>query len=113
MASCVSDEPPVFLASPESVQNGRSHADNAAGFAIHGALHMARPDLNAAAHAHSLYGKAFAAMGRNLDIASDGESSRDMSDTDSVPPLFTFIPHFGRLSCLPPWRTTPSICWSP
>ncbi|GFZ49199.1 hypothetical protein JCM24511_06949 [Saitozyma sp. JCM 24511] len=35
---------------------------NAAGFAIHGALHMGRPDINAAAHAHSQFGKAFSAM---------------------------------------------------
>ncbi len=29
---------------------------------------MARPDLNCVAHSHSVYGKAFSALGRNLDI---------------------------------------------
>ena len=40
---------------------------NAAAFAIHGALHEARPDVTAAAHAHSLYGKTWSSLGRRLD----------------------------------------------
>ncbi|MEM7065611.1 MAG: class II aldolase/adducin family protein [Cyanobacteria bacterium P01_B01_bin.77] len=40
---------------------------NAAAFAIHSQIHQARPDANAAAHAHSLYGKAWSTLGRQLD----------------------------------------------
>jgi len=40
---------------------------NRAAFAIHSRLHHARPDVNAAAHSHSLYGKAFATLGKVLD----------------------------------------------
>ncbi len=40
---------------------------NAAAFAIHSAVHAARPDCVAAAHAHSMYGKAWSALGRLLD----------------------------------------------
>ncbi len=40
---------------------------NQAAFAIHSAIHRARPDVNAAAHCHSLYGKAFASLARLLD----------------------------------------------
>lgn len=40
---------------------------NRAAFAIHAELHKARPDVIAAAHSHSLYGKAFSALGRLLD----------------------------------------------
>jgi len=40
---------------------------NRAAFVIHSAVHKARPDVNAAAHAHSLYGKAFSSLGRMLD----------------------------------------------
>lgn len=40
---------------------------NAAAFAIHSQIHRARPDVVAAAHAHSLYGKAWASLGRLLD----------------------------------------------
>ena len=40
---------------------------NEAAFAIHSRLHMARPDVVAAAHAHSLYGKTWSSMGRLLD----------------------------------------------
>jgi ribulose-5-phosphate 4-epimerase/fuculose-1-phosphate aldolase len=40
---------------------------NAAAFAIHSQVHQARPDVIAAAHAHSLYGKAFSTLGRTLD----------------------------------------------
>jgi ribulose-5-phosphate 4-epimerase/fuculose-1-phosphate aldolase len=40
---------------------------NPAAFAIHSAVHAARPDVVAAAHAHSVYGKAWSALGRPLD----------------------------------------------
>lgn len=40
---------------------------NAAAFAIHSQVHAARPDVVAAAHAHSIYGKAWSALGRLLD----------------------------------------------
>jgi ribulose-5-phosphate 4-epimerase/fuculose-1-phosphate aldolase len=40
---------------------------NDAAFAIHSRLHMARPDVVAAAHAHSLYGKTWSTLGRLLD----------------------------------------------
>lgn len=39
---------------------------NTAGFTIHSALHKARPDVVAAAHTHSTYGKAFSALGTPL-----------------------------------------------
>ncbi len=42
-------------------------AVNRAAFVIHSAVHAARPDVVAAAHAHSLYGKAFSSLGRTLD----------------------------------------------
>ncbi|MFZ1026536.1 MAG: class II aldolase/adducin family protein [Limnoraphis robusta] len=40
---------------------------NAAAFAIHSQVHQARPDVIAAAHAHSVYGKAWSCLGRLLD----------------------------------------------
>ncbi|HVN51106.1 MAG TPA: class II aldolase/adducin family protein [Acidimicrobiales bacterium] len=40
---------------------------NAAAFAIHSQVHAARPDVRAAAHAHSVHGKAFSSLGRLLD----------------------------------------------
>jgi ribulose-5-phosphate 4-epimerase/fuculose-1-phosphate aldolase len=40
---------------------------NKAAFAIHGAIHHARPDVIAAAHTHSLHGRAFSTLGRSLD----------------------------------------------
>jgi len=43
------------------------HPVNAAAFAIHSSVHSARPDVIAAAHAHSMYGKAWSALGRTLD----------------------------------------------
>ncbi|MEP6539196.1 MAG: class II aldolase/adducin family protein, partial [Bryobacteraceae bacterium] len=42
-------------------------AVNAAAFAIHGAIHDARPDVIAAAHAHSVYGKTWSTLGKLLD----------------------------------------------
>lgn len=35
---------------------------------IHGAIHIAREDVMCAAHSHSMYGRTWAAMGRELDI---------------------------------------------
>lgn len=40
---------------------------NTAAFAIHSRVHAARPDVIAAAHAHSMYGKTWSTLGRLLD----------------------------------------------
>lgn len=40
---------------------------NRAAFAIHSRIHAARPDVLAAAHSHSPYGKTWSALGRRLD----------------------------------------------
>ncbi len=40
---------------------------NRAAFAIHSQIHAARPDVIAAAHCHSMHGKAWSSLGRTLD----------------------------------------------
>ncbi len=40
---------------------------NGAAFTIHGHIHQTRPEVTAAAHAHSLYGKSWSTLGRLLD----------------------------------------------
>ena len=40
---------------------------NRAAFVLHAAIHARRPEVIAAAHAHSPYGKAFASLGRRLE----------------------------------------------
>src|ERR1700692_1840497 len=40
---------------------------NQAGFVIHSAIHAAHPEVIAATHTHSTYGKAWSALGRLLD----------------------------------------------
>jgi ribulose-5-phosphate 4-epimerase/fuculose-1-phosphate aldolase len=40
---------------------------NGAAFTIHSQVHKARPDVVAAAHSHSVYGKAWSSLGRPLD----------------------------------------------
>lgn len=42
------------------------HAINNAAFAIHSRIHMARPDVNAVAHAHTRNGRAFSSLGKKL-----------------------------------------------
>jgi len=49
----------------ELVEGTRSCND--AAFAIHSRIHTARPDVVAAAHSHSVYGKAWSTLGRELD----------------------------------------------
>src|SRR5437773_11262910 len=39
-------------------------AVNAAAFAIHSQVHAARPDVVAAAHSHSIYGRTWSTLGR-------------------------------------------------
>ncbi|KAL6942286.1 hypothetical protein ACO0QE_003455 [Hanseniaspora vineae] len=41
---------------------------NTAGLKIHSQLHKARPDVNAAAHCHSVYGKAWSTFGLELEM---------------------------------------------
>jgi ribulose-5-phosphate 4-epimerase/fuculose-1-phosphate aldolase len=43
------------------------HPVNTSAFAIHSRVHAARPDVIAAAHAHSMYGKSWSTLGRLLD----------------------------------------------
>ena len=52
----------------KAVGGNMSRPSNAAGFLIHSALHKARPDVNAACHAHSVYGKAWSTFGRRLEM---------------------------------------------
>jgi ribulose-5-phosphate 4-epimerase/fuculose-1-phosphate aldolase len=40
---------------------------NGAAFTIHSQIHMANPKVIAAAHSHSVYGKAFSCLGKTLD----------------------------------------------
>ncbi|ETS74674.1 hypothetical protein PFICI_13158 [Pestalotiopsis fici W106-1] len=46
---------------------GAQYPINGPAFAIHSEIHKARPDLNAACHAHSVYGKAFSCFGRVIE----------------------------------------------
>jgi ribulose-5-phosphate 4-epimerase/fuculose-1-phosphate aldolase len=48
------------------VVEGSYHVNTAA-FAIHSQVHAARPDVIAAAHSHSTYGRAWSTLGRLLD----------------------------------------------
>ena len=54
--------------SAEILEGGDVRMLNTAAFMIHSAIHKARPDVNAAAHSHSIYGRSFCTLGRTLDI---------------------------------------------
>ena len=57
----------LILADHEGkVVQGR-HAINRAGFVLHAAVHEAHPDIVAMCHAHTVYGTAFAALGKKLE----------------------------------------------
>lgn len=49
------------------VEGGPVRLLNTAAYMIHHAVHTARPDVSCVAHSHSLYGRAFCTLGRNLD----------------------------------------------
>ena len=40
---------------------------NRSAYMIHSAIHQARPEVNCAAHSHTMYGKAFGTLGVPLD----------------------------------------------
>ena len=61
---CISD---LLLVNREGEVVRGDRPLNTAAFAIHSALHNARPDVNSAAHSHSMYGKTFSTMGRLLE----------------------------------------------
>lgn len=43
---------------------------NTAAFAIHSSIHKARPDVMAAAHCHSMYGRTFSSLGKPIKMIS-------------------------------------------
>ncbi|KAI5474761.1 arad-like aldolase/epimerase [Pseudohyphozyma bogoriensis] len=47
---------------------GAQLAINTAGYFIHTAIHRARPEVKAAGHCHSLYGRAWSVFGKPVDI---------------------------------------------
>ncbi|KAL7283567.1 hypothetical protein ACG7TL_003002 [Trametes sanguinea] len=49
-------------------ESGPNKLLNKAAFMIHSAIHAARPDVNCAAHSHSVYGRAFSTFGKHLDM---------------------------------------------
>src|SRR5262249_31955137 len=61
---CVRDL--ILVDSQGTVVEGDA-AVNTAAFAIHSSIHAARPDVMAAAHSHSVFGKAWSSLGRLLD----------------------------------------------
>lgn len=61
---------------------------NTAGFIIHAALHQRRPDVNAACHLHSPYGRAWSTFGRGIDMLNQG---RKVVLASAMQPA-----HFGR-----------------
>ena len=52
----------------EVIGGGKCKLLNAAAFMIHGAVHKARPDVLCAAHSHSIYGRSFCTLGRDLEM---------------------------------------------
>jgi len=52
------------------IDGGPNRLLNLAAYMIHAAVHAARPDVMCAAHSHSIYGRTFCQLGRELDITT-------------------------------------------
>ncbi len=61
----------------------RRRPPNSAGFLIHAAVHAARPDAHAVCHAHSVYGKAWSAFGRRLEMLTQ-DACKFFGDAQAV-----------------------------
>ncbi|KAI5204580.1 arad-like aldolase/epimerase [Aureobasidium subglaciale] len=59
----------------EIIGGGETRLLNTAAFMIHSAIHKARPDVIAAAHSHSIYGRSFCTLGRTLDTITQDACS--------------------------------------
>lgn len=46
----------------------KANAVQEAGFAIHSAIHKARPEVNSAAHCHTQYGRAWSVFGKPVEV---------------------------------------------
>jgi ribulose-5-phosphate 4-epimerase/fuculose-1-phosphate aldolase len=57
----------LILADHEGRVVEGKYAINRAGFVLHAAVHEAQPDIVAMCHAHTVYGTAFAALGKKLE----------------------------------------------
>ncbi|KAF7326150.1 Aldolase-II domain-containing protein [Mycena kentingensis (nom. inval.)] len=64
------DHTGTILEEESGQKNGPYRILNTAAFMIHSTIHSARPDVMCAAHSHSMYGKAFSALGIPLDPIS-------------------------------------------
>jgi len=60
----------ILCSDKGKIVEGKHTKLNHAAFAIHSRIHKHRPDIIAAAHAHSLYGKIWSTQGRLLDPLS-------------------------------------------
>lgn len=52
------------------IAGGPIRVINKAAYLIHAAIHKERPDVNCAAHCHSLYARTFCAFGKPLDMTT-------------------------------------------
>jgi ribulose-5-phosphate 4-epimerase/fuculose-1-phosphate aldolase len=52
------------------IDGGPCRLLNTAAYMIHSAIHKARPDVLCAAHSHSIHGRAFCTLGREIDITT-------------------------------------------
>jgi hypothetical protein len=80
---------------------------NRAAFVIHSQVHKARPDVLAAAHAHSLHGKAFSALGVPLDPITQDACAffEDQGLYDSFGGVVYDVEEGKRVAC--GWRRGP------
>ncbi|KAK7447312.1 class II aldolase/adducin domain-containing protein [Colletotrichum acutatum] len=67
----------------EVIGGNTSRPVNAAGFLIHSAIHRARPDVVAACHCHSRFGKAWSAFGRPFEMLN-GDTAMFYGDAQAV-----------------------------
>ncbi|KAJ5085800.1 hypothetical protein N7532_010571 [Penicillium argentinense] len=66
--------------------DGADKSVNTAGFMIHSAIHQRRPDIHAACHMHSPYGRAWSTFGKPINIIN--QDSCMFFDDISVYPAF-------------------------
>ena len=60
----------LVLVDPEGyvAEDGAQLPINAAGFYIHTAIHKARPDIEAAAHCHSVHARTWSVFGKPIEL---------------------------------------------
>jgi hypothetical protein len=92
-------------------ESGPNKLLNKAAFMIHSAIHRARPNVLCAAHSHSIHGRAFSTLGKELDIIT--QDSCAFYKVGAVDYYSEACPNVSWYRIMPCTRSSKVLSWIP